>query len=439
MVIMSLKRLSLNLDKGGHKTQIPLEYGEKKKILEEFGSAKSMKFSSLMGSMKRRGKFFPHPIRTQPDLETFSEHPEWSVSKKIAKATAKDVKHFGPKIIADIKYDGVRGLLYVNPKTKEVKLYSRRLKELQKLEERYAEAILDNVGNFIKTETVFDTEIYAVGKEGQLLEYGVVAGWARNPNSEKYKDVIPTIEVFDLMLLNNKDLRSLPLKYRKRLIEAVIKKKDGKVLDIADTRLMKNHPRPIEWRFKAIIKGKGEGLVVKDPASKYFYGKPKGKANPWRKLKAADTLDFELKAIEPSPRAGPFEDYRHWITVPSDKESHEVRVNKGIIAAKLDNDFYRMFSLDMINRWKSGKLVGTRKLVPVRKDLIDFYGVDRVPERLHYPKKNRIIVQLFLEKISGNLYPSGTKVVGIRDDKRFGDTMGDLKKLKDFFLAIKEK
>ena len=93
----------------------------------------------------------------------------------------------------------------------------------------------------------------------------------------------------------------------------------------------------------------------------------------------------------------------------------------------------------MINRWKLGKLVGTRKLVPVRKDLVDFYGVDKVPERLHYPKKNRIIVQLFLEKISGNLYPSGTKVVGIRDDKRFGDTMGDLKKLKDFFLAIKEK
>jgi ATP-dependent DNA ligase len=434
---MSLKRLEGRLRKKN--TRIPLETKDRKDLVKDYRLSRKMTFAELKRDMQKRGVFFPQPIRTQPSLDVFYAHPEWSVSKKIAKQTASDVKEWGPKIFADIKYDGVRGLLYINPKKREVELYSRRLKELKKLEKKYADAILDNVSDIIKDETVVDTEIYAVGSDGKLLEYGVVAGWARNPYGKKYDDIIPSIEAFDVVLLNGKDIRDLPLFYRKKLLETVVKRNDGKVLDIADTRFMKNHPRPIEWRFKAIIKGKGEGLVVKDPESEYFYGKPKGKSNPWRKLKAADTLDLEMKAVEVSPRPGPFEDYRHWITVPNDDDDHEVRVNKGIKSANLDNDFYRAFSLDMINQWKRGKLQGSDKMVPVRTDLVDFYGVERVPDRLIFPKTNRMIVQIFLEKISGNLYPSGTKAVGIREDKVIGDEMKDLRKMRDFFLAIKEK
>jgi len=434
---MSLERLKRELRK--KETRVPLELIERNELVSNYAKSKRITFAALKKDMHERGKFFPQPIRTQPSLDTFKEHPEWTISTKIAKQTAKDVKEWGPKIFADIKYDGVRGLLYVNPKTDEVKIYSRRMKELHKLEKKYADAILENVGKGVKSESVFDGEIYAVDYDGKLLDYGTVAGWSRNPYDEKYKDLIPTIEVFDVVMLNNKDMRKLPLKFRKKLLETSLKNKDGRVLDIADTRYMKNHPRPIEWRFKAIIRGKGEGLVVKDPDSEYFYGKPKGKANPWRKLKAADTIDLEMKAIESSPKEQEFEDYRHWIFVPSDDEEHEVKANKGIRAANYDNNFYRAFSLDMINKWKLGKLIGSDDLIPVRKDLIEYYGVDAVPNRLTFPPDRRYITEIFVEKISKNLYPSGTKVVGIRDDKDIGDTMDDLKNLSDFFLFVKEK
>lgn len=420
-------------------TQIPLERREVEEFLRSYRKAKKKTFRGLLQETKVKTSFFPQPIRTQPSLEIFREHPEWSVSKKIAKTTAAEIKHWGPKVIADIKYDGVRGLLYVNPKKKTVSMYSRRLKPLHKLEKKYQDAILENISDIVKDETVFDVEIYATGPEGKLLEYGMVAGWARNPNNEKYTDIIPSIEVFDVVLMNQKDIRNIDLKFRKRVLEGCLKKKDGRILDVADTRLMKNHPRPIEWRFKAIIKGKGEGLVLKDPESEYFYGAPKpDKKNPWRKLKAGDTLDLEMKAIEASPRDKAFKDYRHWIVVPSDDESHEIRANKGIKAATFNDEFYQNFTLDMINQWKLGKLKGTGKMISVDEKLVDFYGVRKVPERLVYQKGKRMIVEIFTEKITERLQPSGTKIVGVREDKRVGDKKKSIEKLRRFLLAVKE-
>lgn len=437
---MSLELVKNALGRRRKMTQIPLERDEYNDLLNEYRKAKKITFATLLASMKRKGVYFPQPVRTQPSLATIREHPEWSISKKMAKMTAADVKSWGPRVIADVKFDGVRGLLYVNPTKKEVKLYSRRLKELHKLEDAYAESIIENLSGITKGETVLDTEIYAVGKDGKLLEYGTVAGWARNPSDEKYNSLTPTIEAFDVVMLNGKDIRDLPLKFRKSLLEITTKRRDGVILDIADTRLMKNHPRPIEWRFKAIIEGKGEGLVLKKEDSLYFYGKPKpDAANPWRKVKAADTLDLELKALEISPREGPFEDYRHWIMVPNDDEEHEIRANKGIKAAVMDNSFYRAFSLDMINQWKSGRLVGSNEMISVKPELREYYGVDKVPARLEVPRVRRSIVEIFVEKMSKNYQPSGTKIVGIRDDKKTADTMSDVKRLGDFLLAVEEK
>jgi ATP-dependent DNA ligase len=428
-----------NVLRGKQETRIPLDKGERSNLLSDLRKSKKKTFRGLMAEMRHKTSYFPQPVRVQPDIELFREHPEWSVSKKMAKATAREIKEWGPKVVADIKTDGVRGFLYVNPKKKEVRLYSRRMKPLHKLEKKYTDAILENVSKFVKDETVFDTEIYATGPKGKLLEYGIVAGWARNPTNKKYDDLLPTIEVFDVMLINQRDVRKMPLKYRKRLLESLLKKYDGKVLDIADTRLMKNHPRPIEWRFKAIIKGKGEGLVLKDPDGPYYYGKKGIKDKGWAKLKAGDTLDLEMKAIGSSPYGQAFKDYRHWIMVPSDDEAHEIRANKGIKAATYNDEFYRNFSLDMVNQWKRGKLKGTEKMIKVDKELVDFYGVKQVPEKLIYPTKKRMIVEIFTEKITKNLQPSGQKIVGIREDKLIGDKKRDIEKLRKFLLAIKEE
>lgn len=431
---MSLDKLRTTLAKKSSE-HIPLDTIEEQELIKDFQKSKIMTFQRLLAETERKPSYFPQPVRTQPNLEVFQEHPEWPLSVRMAKATAADVKKWGPKIVADIKYDGVRGLLYVNPKTKTVKMYSRRLKELNKLEDKYATAILDNVSNLVSDETVFDAELYATGSEGKLLPYGTVEGWARNPNSEEYKDIVPTIEAFDMVLMNKHDIRDVPLKYRKRLLEASVKRLDGVVLDVADTRLMKNHPRPIEWRFKAIIRGKGEGLVLKDPGSEYFYGKLHPSTNPWRKLKAVDTLDLELKAVEASPYGKEFENYRHWIMVPSDDNTHEVKANKGIQRAQLDNKFYNNFSLDMINKWKLGKLKAEGEMIPVSESLRKFYGVRMVPTKLVYPKTKRTIVELFIEKISKNYQPSGTKIVGIRTDKTIGDTMKDVVDLANFLVG----
>lgn len=428
---MSLKRLSGVL-RSNVGTRIPLEVKEGKDLFLKYTKAGYKTFEDLLKDTRQRGSFFPQPARTQPDIEFLREHPEWSTSMKMAKLTAKDVKDWGDEVIADIKYDGIRCLLYVNPKDKSVEVYSRRLKPLLKFGDKYSDAILNNISTYVSEETVFDAELYGTGGDGKLLPYGTIAGWARNPTDVKYDEIVPRIEVFDMMLFNQKDIREMPLKYRKKMLEVAVKRYDGVVLDIADTRLMKNHPRPIEWRFKSVIKGKGEGLVLKKEDSEYFYGKPKGKVNPWRKLKAVDTLDLALKRVEGSPKNAIFKDYRHWIMVPRDNSKHEVRANKGIIAANMDDDFYQKFSLDLINQWKLGKLKAEGKMLPVAAKLKKFYGVDKVPEILVFTPKKRMIVELFIEKMSERLQPSGTKIVGIREDKRVADSMRDIKELKMF-------
>jgi len=149
-------------------------------------------------------------------------------------------------------------------------------------------------------------------------------------------------------------------------------------------------------------------------------------------------LDLEMKAIESSPRGRVFEDYRHWVMVPSDDERHEIKANKAIIAAGFDNDFYRSFSSDMIGSWLKGDLKGIGGMVKVKKELIPYYGVEEVPKRLVYLKNKRMIVEIFTEKITENLHPSGTKVVAIRFDKDKADSKKDINDLRKFFLGAKK-
>ncbi|NHJ85635.1 MAG: hypothetical protein FK734_09250 [Asgard group archaeon] len=436
---MSLKEVKGELSKTKGTTKIKLSDAETKDLVEKYRTSEKTSYQKLRTQMSKKQSPFPQPIRAQPTMEVFtSKDNDYSVAQRIVKLTAKDIKKWGNKVIADVKFDGIRAMLVIDPKKKEVRVLSRNLITLKKFEKKYSEKIIDSLSGIVKDRTVIDAELYAVGTDGEILPGSTVSGWARNPDQDKYDNVRPSIEAFDIVMLNSKDIRKLPLKYRKRLLEISLKDKDS-IMEFADTRMMNNSSRLIDWLFNAKVNKRGfEGLVLKDPNSEYFYNKPKD--NAWKKVKAVDTLDLQLRAVSAWPVNKEFSFYKHWELGVGDSE-HLVKADKGIKEANMNEEFYIEFTKGVLKEWQrkrsqqrkrasQSERANSEELVSVRKDLIPIYGMKKVPKRLVL--QNGPIVELFVESMSDHLQPSGQKIVRVRRDKSKPDKMEDLIQLRDY-------
>ncbi|MDA4121785.1 MAG: hypothetical protein OK456_01240 [Thaumarchaeota archaeon] len=88
------------------------------------------------------------------------------------------------------------------------------------------------------------------------------------------------LHFFDVIQVDDRDLRSLPLTERKKILKEIL----------ADTglelryKLAKTKEQVLTMKDQEIKKG-GEGLMLKDPGSTY------GQHNSWLKLKRFDTID----------------------------------------------------------------------------------------------------------------------------------------------------
>ena len=327
-----------------------------------------------------------------------------------------------------------RAMIVINPKTKDIRVLSRNLRTLKKFEKKYGAMIADNMSKLVKDKTVVDAELYALGRKGEILPGPTVTGWAKNPEAEKYSEIRPSIEVFDIMVLNSKDVREMPLKYRKRLLEVSLRKDDDRVMEFADTRLMSNNERLIYWLFNAKVNKRGfEGLVLKDPNAPMKYGK----TGDMVKVKAIDTLDLRLKAVEAYPKNKVFKFYKHFVMTVEDADL-DIKADKGIVAADFDHDFYMKFTQDLIRKWKAGELkAGKGGMVKVAAKYREIYGVDKVPRRLVLGDKGPI-VEVFVEAISDNLKIPGSKIVRIRDDKQDADLVEDIVVMRDYLRGVKK-
>ena len=94
--------------------------------------------------------------------------------------------------------------------------------------------------------------------------------------------------LFDVLQVDNRDLRAKTLIERKKVLKEILK---GTGLEVPYT-LAKTTDRIIAVRDEMVEKGR-EGVVVKNPTSKY------GQRNSWLKLKRFDTVDvFVMKTVE---------------------------------------------------------------------------------------------------------------------------------------------
>ncbi len=180
--------------------------------------------------------------------------------------------------LMEIKYDGTRGIAYLDNENKKLMLLNRRGKFFQY---RYPEFsnLLDNIN---AKRAILDGEV-VVFKDGKPDFYELEKR-EQTENASKielFSKISPAVYVaFDILHLNGEDLLNRPLIERKKLLEETLSEDNYLIY----SRYVIGKGK----EFFSKIKRKGlEGIMAKKIDSFYQQGRSKD----WLKIKATNTLD----------------------------------------------------------------------------------------------------------------------------------------------------
>lgn len=180
----------------------------------------------------------------------------------------------GANWLYELKLDGIRVLALMSGKS--VRLLSRSANDLTLKYPQVAESLKKLSLN----DAILDGEIVALDAEGrpsfQLLQCYQIPG-GKKPPLFYY--------VFDLLRLNGRDLRELPLIERKEMAEALISENAGHIRFSAGLQAVPS--RLIEQMRKRGL----EGLIAKQKNSKYESGRRSG---AWLKYKWSNEQEFVI-------------------------------------------------------------------------------------------------------------------------------------------------
>lgn len=233
------------------------EYAE-----ETYDSEEHTPTAALKASEKKKSKGVSRRFNTQTPVET-AETKKLETYYKPMLATLTD-KPFDDKAwIYEIKWDGYRAV--ADWQGKKLQLYSRNGLSFINKYPVIAEAV-----KTIKADVVLDGEIVLLDENG-------------NPNFQKlqsYEDNqhLPLVYyVFDLLFLNKKDIRHLPLLQRKELLKEVLDKNRNDLIHYCDH--IEEHG--IDF-FNLARKQHIEGIIAKKADSEYVVGV---RTKEWLKIK----------------------------------------------------------------------------------------------------------------------------------------------------------
>jgi bifunctional non-homologous end joining protein LigD len=160
-----------------------------------------------------------------------------------------------PAWLFEPKHDGFRGLVYITPESCTIR--SKRGHIFQRFG-----ALAGPLCEVIAARTaILDGEVLAVDAEGRPEFIGLLRGTGRL-----------VYAAFDVLWLDGRDLRGLPLTRRKRQLESVLPYESPEVFK---TIVVEEHGLAL---FEAIRRLDLEGIVAKRKADPY------GPASPWYKV-----------------------------------------------------------------------------------------------------------------------------------------------------------
>lgn len=190
----------------------------------------------------------------------------------------KDVQKFAKKgWYFEPKLDGTRAILY-----KDGNNFWMINRRNRRIEERYPE-FKDFLNGIKAKKCILDGEVVVFNKEG-LPDFGLLQSREQAGNKiaiiAKSIQIPATFSAFDILEIDEKPLLDKPLSERKKILEKKVKEGNHILLCIYTFHGDK--------LWDIIKERKMEGVIVKDPNSKYSPGK-RGPA--WVKIKYLKTID----------------------------------------------------------------------------------------------------------------------------------------------------
>jgi bifunctional non-homologous end joining protein LigD len=175
------------------------------------------------------------------------------------------------------KLDGERCLVFRRRTT--VELYSRNQKQLNAKYPELVEALRKQKPD----RSIMDGEIVAF--EGGVTNFAKLQQrmQIQHPSADLQKRVPVWLHVFDLLYLDPYDLRQLPLRYRRQLLEATFEFE--KPLCLTDCRETQG-----QAYYREACKRHWEGIIAKDGASAYV----SERSRQWRKFKCVNEQEFVI-------------------------------------------------------------------------------------------------------------------------------------------------
>jgi bifunctional non-homologous end joining protein LigD len=216
-------------------------YANKEDLLDDDSSALSTR--RLAG--KAQDKKTPLPSFFKPMLATLADKP-----------FDKDGWYF------EIKWDGYRALAFIDHS--DICLYSRN----ENVFNSKFPSLVRALHAYAKHRAVFDGEIVALNEKG-MADFQTLQNTDREPTNIVYV-------IFDLLYLDGRDLRPLPLSQRKQILADLLRDPPPRIM----------YSDHIEKQGKAFFRTAQEtgleGIIAKDMASIY---EPGARSKAWLKMK----------------------------------------------------------------------------------------------------------------------------------------------------------
>lgn len=166
-----------------------------------------------------------------------------------------------PEWIFEIKWDGYRALAYID---KKVNLYSRNKNSFNTVFSEIANDLLN-----LKAQAILDGEIVVLDAKGRS-HFQLMQNYQRTKQGSLY------YYVFDILYLNGRDLRELPLIERKKILETLLANSSLSLVRFSD------HVEKEGKSFYGIAKKKQlEGIMAKKMNSPYV----SQRTRDWLKIK----------------------------------------------------------------------------------------------------------------------------------------------------------
>jgi bifunctional non-homologous end joining protein LigD len=184
------------------------------------------------------------------------------------------------------KLDGFRTLAFLN--RGKVRLQSRSGLDVTS----HYRPLVQSLEKQPASQLVLDGEIIALDARGKLC-FQCLQGYLKSINRlPKDKIEAPSAiiyYVFDILYLDGYDLKKVPLKTRKELLQNIVVPDDS-------VRLVEHFAKDGETVYRAAIANSMEGVVAKRQDSLYEEGK---RAKTWLKIKAVNSDEFVICGYTP--------------------------------------------------------------------------------------------------------------------------------------------